>query len=33
MPVIDAPQAQHTKAAALLAKGDLDVRKPYAKVK
>jgi hypothetical protein len=33
MPVIDADNAQHTKAANLLAKGDLDVRKPYAKVK
>ena len=33
MPVIDADKAQHTKAAELLKKGDLDVRKPYAKVK
>jgi hypothetical protein len=33
MPVIDADDAQHTKAADLLAKGNLDVRKPYAKVK
>lgn len=33
MPVIDADKAQHTRAAELLKKGDLDVRKPYAKVK
>ena len=33
MPVIDADQAQHTQAADLLRKGDLDVRSPYAKVK
>jgi hypothetical protein len=33
MPVIDADKAQHTKAAELLKKGELDVRKPYAKVK
>jgi len=33
MPVIDADKAQHTQAADLLKKGDLDVRKPYAKVK
>ena len=33
MPVIDADKAQHTQAADLLAKGDLDVRRPYAKVK
>jgi hypothetical protein len=32
MPVIDADKAQHTKAADLLAKGDLDVREPYAKI-
>ena len=29
MPVIDADTKQHTRAAQLLAKGDLDVRKPY----
>ena len=33
MPVIDADKAQHTQAADLLAKGELDVRAPYAKVK
>jgi hypothetical protein len=33
MPVIDADKAQHTQAADLLKKGNLDVRKPYAKVK
>jgi len=33
MPVIDADKAQHTQAADLLAKGDLDVRAPYAKVR
>lgn len=33
MPVIDADKAQHTQAANLLGKGDLDVRAPYAKVR
>ena len=33
MPVIDADKSQHTQAANLLGKGDLDVRSPYAKVK
>ena len=30
MPVIDADKGQHKTAAALLSKGQLDVRKPYA---
>jgi hypothetical protein len=33
MPVIDADKNQHKIAATMLKKGDLDVRKPYAKVK